>query len=541
MDEDIGEGSPIIGGKKTISLNISKEVSLDEAVQELHNSVKEKTIPWSMSKDFAPNAIIIFLWAFIGFLLLISTSSFVGFATQFIFPGYYNAALIVFVLFILYFIIGIAIPVLLFRANYYSKVLNNSKLNKIKNNINNIKEGIFLGVAYKHKLDVPHYLENNNEYKSMQFTKTVVDVGEYEPYVIDYLKEPNYNILNIGSSGFGKSVTSMSFAVRASLNYGIKFLIIDYNGEYEKFSDKCNLTAWHAGKNFKINLFKLNGVDPETRASFVSDTLVATAKLTPLQATKVKSALMYYYRMKKIPRLLDIFIDLSKNSKNELICQRLRAIQRVIGKEPKEFWTSILNTNNIVNLAGLNETEKELAVHMILERIYELFNREQELNSKLRLLVIIDEAWRATHKGRYDSDEYEPLVSRIARQGRKYGFGIMLTTQQLSDAPGPFINSSAIKFIHNYQDSDTLNSMARLFKLSVFESTYIENANIGEALVINKGRKIAKSQWWNDYVKIHPLEEEEFAKLAAQNQRYIPKVIDEPSMPIDAYENGSYK
>jgi hypothetical protein len=541
MDVDDGGEGPIIGNKKTISLNMSKEVSLDEAVQELHSSVKEKIIPWSMSKDFTSNVIIIFLWAFIGFLLLISTSSFIGLATMFIPSDYYNVAIILLILFILYFLIGIIIPILLFRANYYSKFLNNSKLKEIKNNINNIKEGVFLGVAYKHKLDVPHYLENNNEYRSMHFTKTVVDVGEYEPYIIDYLKEPNYNILNIGSSGFGKSITSMSFAVRASLNYGIKFLIIDYNGEYEKFSDKCNLTVWHAGKDFKINLFKLNGVDPETRASFVSDTLVTTAKLTPLQATKVKSALMYYYRMKKIPRLLDIFIDLSKNSKNELICQRLRAIQRVIGKEPKEFWTSILNTNNIVNLAGLNETEKELAVHMILERIYELFNKEQELNSKLRLLVIIDEAWRATHKGRYEDGEYESLVSKIARQGRKYGFGIMLTTQQLSDAPGPFINSSAIKFIHNYQDSDTLNSMARLFKLSVFESTYIENANIGETLVIDKGRKIAKSQWWNDYVKVYPLEDSEFTKLAAQNQKYIPKVIEEPSMPIEAYENGSYK
>jgi len=538
MDDDFDSGGPIIGAGG-ISLKQTKEISLDDAVQELHNNVKEKVLPWSMSKDFGFHLVLIFIWAFIGLFLLFSANSFLGFLNLFIaMPHFY---IMILALFILYLIIGIILPVLILRSYYYSKFPNSSMIKEVNKELQNIKEGVLLGIAYKHKIDVPHYLENNQTYKSMQMTKTVVDVGDYGPYVIDYLKEPNYNILNIGSSGFGKSVTSMSFAVRASLVYGIKFLIIDYNGEYEKFADKCNLTVWHAGKDFKINLFKLNGVDPETRASFISDSLVATAKLTPLQATKVKSAVMRYYKMKKIPRLLDVFIDLSRDSKNELICQRLRAIQRVIGKEPKEFWDSLLSGNNIVNLSGLNETEKELAVHMILERIYELFNREQELNNKLRLLVIIDEAWRATHKSRYEEDEYEPLVSKIARQGRKYGFGIMLTTQQLDDAPGPFINSSAIKLIHNYQDSDTLNSISKLFKLSTFESTYIENAGIGELLIIDKGKKIAKSQWWNDYVKVLPIRDDEFAKLAALNQRYNPKVIEEPSMPIDAYELGTYK
>ncbi|MGC8571715.1 MAG: ATP-binding protein [Candidatus Micrarchaeia archaeon] len=513
-----------------------REVSIHDAIDELHSKLhrNESQKSWSDSSHFYSDLLIIGIWAFFLFIVLSSLSGFLIVFFITIAPHFVVHAVLILTL--LFFLVGIIIPILLFRSSYYSSTLGKSKVNSMINELKTMKDGVPLGISYKHKIDMTNYIESNNAYKMMQLTKKVVEVGEDAPISIDYLHEPNYNVLNIGSSGFGKSVTSTTFAVRAFLNHNVRFLIIDYNGEYEQFAEQANLTIWHAGKDFKINLFKLNGLSPEERASMAADSLVTCAELTSLQATKVKAVVMKYYKDKKIPKLLNVFIDLSKSSKNELICQRLRAIQRVVGKEPKEFWDNLLNSNNVINLSGLNESEKELAVHTILERIYELFNRQQELNSSLRLLILVDEAWRTTQTKRFESKDYEPLISRIARQGRKYGFGILFATQQLSDAPLAFINSSAIKIIHNYQDSDTLNSIARLFKLSVFESAYIENAGIGEALLIDKGRRIKRSQWWNDYVKVVPLDDEEIKRAASMNKKFVPNPIDEPSMPIDEYE-----
>ncbi len=530
----IGEETSI-GDNNIISIGEKKEISFEDAMLELHSKLYRGTpqISWSNSNKFFQNILIIGVWDFILLLIMAPFSGILFFMFD-IAPHFVLNTLIT--MLGIFFFIGVFLPILLFRDNYYSKIPKPIQINKMTETLKSSKEGIPLGLSYKHKIDVPHYLENKGRYNSIQFTRKIVDVGEDAPLVVDYLHEPNYNVLNIGSSGFGKSVTSTTFAVRAFLNHNIKFLIIDYNGEYEQFAERTNLTVWHAGKDFKINPFKLNGLTPEERASMAADSLITCAQLTSLQATKVKSIVMKYYKERKIPKLLNIFIDLSKSSKNELICQRLRAIQRIVGKEPKEFWDNLLKGNNIVNLSGLNESEKELAVHTILERIYELFNRQQELNSSLRLLILVDEAWRTTQTKKFESEDYEPLISRIARQGRKYGFGLLFATQQVSDAPLAFINSSAVKIIHNYQDSDNLNNIAKLFNLSIFESAYIENAGIGEAILIDKRRRISKNQWWNDYIKIIPLDDNEIEKAAGLNNKIIPQHIDEPSMPIDEYE-----
>ncbi len=65
----------------------------------------------------------------------------------------------------------------------------------------------------------------------------------------------------MGGSGPGKTVTTKAFMTRAALKYGLKLLIIDWNGEYESPADSIGATTWHVPKELKTNPFALSGSD----------------------------------------------------------------------------------------------------------------------------------------------------------------------------------------------------------------------------------------------------------------------------------------
>ena len=212
--------------------------------------------------------------------------------------------------------------------------------------------------------------------------------------------------------------------------------------------------------------------------------------------------------------------------------QRLKMIQRVIGYEPEEFWTDLLQRNNVVSLRGLSEAEKGVAAYAIFQRVYEIFNEKPELNRKMQLMLVLDEAWKILQS--QQQDRQEALPSQIVRLGRKYGFGILVSTQQMTDMPPTFLNSSAVQIIHRYRETSATLSVASLYNLGQFETAYLNTAKPGEAMVFDQYRS-QLGQWWLDYVKVAMLNKKETDTLAQLYDTYEPKPIHETQLPIDDY------
>lgn len=200
-----------------------------------------------------------------------------------------------------------------------------------------------------------------------------------------------------------------AFISRVSASDRIPFLVIDWYGENEVWAREANATLWKVPEHFKVNLFKLNGLSKESRASIAVDGLAVYAHLTALQSTKVKSALLKFYLDGKEPTLLELWeAPCGRHAgKGNVLNQRLRGIQRVIGSEPEGFWNSIFTGNNVVSMIGLNENEKALVAYSILQRLTELFDKEQWQGKGPRLMVVIDEAWQILRRL---SSIYSPLV-----------------------------------------------------------------------------------------------------------------------------------
>ncbi len=99
-------------------------------------------------------------------------------------------------------------------------------------------------------------------------------------------------------------------------------------------------------ETFKVNPFKLSGLTMEARASLIEEMLVVAARLTQLQATRIKDMVLAKYLSGEEVALDQIVEKLKEDGrKSGMLMLKLSAIWRVIGEEPKEFWDSIFGTN----------------------------------------------------------------------------------------------------------------------------------------------------------------------------------------------------
>ncbi len=403
------------------------------------------------------------------------------------------------------------------------------------------EDGVSLGMSYKHYIQLRHEVEKEDITLRGANSEAVL-VGENQDYVLDYANEPNPHMIVVGGSGSGKTVTTKAFMTRASLKYGLHLLIIDWNGEYESYADQIGATVWHVPRELKINPFALRGASIADRASSIIDLMVFGAKLTPLQANNVRSEVLEFYAKDIEPTLAEIdkvILDMRKDrsasdlwrAQCDLIDQRFRSVQRVIGAEPEEFYKRMLSSNNVVSLAGLNDYEKALVSYAVLQRIYEEFNKKPELNNEVKLIIVLDEAWQIL-QSKIGEENMESLPSRIVRLGRKDGFGMLVSTQQIEDVPNTFINSSSIRVIHSYHGASIYGNTADIFGLGDFETAYLKTSERGEALIFDKGRAM-RGQLWADYVKVDILTKKELEAMKEKSDKFKPALIDEPELPLD--------
>lgn len=409
--------------------------------------------------------------------------------------------------------VGISLLALLMLLWFASSAWNVAMLAQGRIKVN---KGILVGISY------PRIAEQyaNVEAEPRRSTNIADMLGSPGKYYVDYDSEPNPHVLMVGSSGSGKTSTAKTFICRNYLKYGTHFLMIDWNGDNEAWAAECGAILWKVPLNFKINMFKLSGMNPEQRASMIEDALLIAGRMTMLQATKVRNMALRAYMEGGEPTLDGIMETLNRDGrKNSLITFRLSAIWRVIGDEPDAFWKSIFENNTVISLAGLNESEKAVVAYFLLQRICELFEKE-EPGRKESLLVVVDEAWQLLNSSNRLGTS-ESLAERVVRVGRRYGFGIMTSTQQLGDVPESFINSSSLIFLHNYRQLQQ-NKLA----LSQFDLAYLGSAGQGECLIFDRLRA-QKGQTHSDYVKVSQLNSEEYASLKAKSAAF-----DVPSYAI---------
>ncbi len=162
------------------------------------------------------------------------------------------------------------------------------------------------------------------------------------------------------------------------------------------------------------------------------------------------------------------------------------------------------NENEIIyfNLANIPEAQKISISSEILQKSVSLM-RKQEINPNKRIFIVLDEAWKLLNK--------EVSLETIIREGRKYGIGLILSSQLVDDADSTILSNIATLFLFRTQNKKSLERIAKNYNLAENQISKVQDLELGSCLAIQVYKSDQRSAFivrkviglnFNDMIKI---------------------------------------
>lgn len=304
-----------------------------------------------------------------------------------------------------------------------------------------------------------------------EFKRMLIKVGHQRKNEKPIIIEPNNpkmvthpNIGITGTMGTGKTQLLRSiiaqFSKSQESNVGSKpmgLLVFDYKGDYndDNFLEKVGGTCTFCNIPFnplKLLKTKRNVMQnlPAITAEAISDSLVKSFESAgPVQRAKITQTIIDTYNEfgitsdsntwdKPAPTINDI-IDryLENNNATDTVYSYFNSIKNfgVFSSNPKEC-VSIFEWLDRVRVIDLTEINSDAVKSVVVSLILDVLNKEMLLlgpseidedgRRQLRAMIVADEAHQFMQK------DFN-AVEQIFRQGRAFGVGMILATQNISD------------------------------------------------------------------------------------------------------------
>ena len=308
----------------------------------------------------------------------------------------------------------------------------------------------------------------------------------------------NPHLCVVGITGSGKSYFVKTFITRASITLGASALILDWAGEYSDWVRAVGGKVVEFGKD-GINLLDTGGATPHSRTRQVMESLEILTDISsfPSQRRLTEEAIEKSYlrkgfslhkvaARKKPPTLEDVHRILAKKSgRNSDSAEAAHRIKNLLFSSGKSFSESTISLSQLmsglvcVDLHSLPmESLRSLAGLAILQFVKEKMRASpyEAASKSPRLFVVCDEAWKIASDGRSD-------VVSIVREGRKYGFSLIVASQNPTDVHRSiFANAGTVLAFRL-----TLSSERDFLRSSLSYSDFFEvrshSLTVGSALV----------------------------------------------------------
>jgi ABC-type dipeptide/oligopeptide/nickel transport system ATPase component len=298
--------------------------------------------------------------------------------------------------------------------------------------------------------------------------------GSNSPVVFNPYARNNYNIVILGETGSGKSMTTKVFLRRLRKKLSIEINGIDPENEYVKdvVAKELNITPVliKPGQKLGLDLMKFvreGFIDATDAAELIADLYYVPQELRPrLRRLFVSSDADTIFQ----------FVDELKESKADDLLKYLDAI----GSPPDSYvydGNSINVTGNIV--FGIKELRNQ-RLKVVVSSLLTLLLQKKMLSGKQ--LLFVDEAWIFS--------EYPAvlnLLQEVARRGRKYGDIFMYITQRpwdvYSTPEGRTILEQAATAILLRQRAAATEVLQKAYNLSQAEIDYLLSANPGQGII----------------------------------------------------------
>jgi hypothetical protein len=322
------------------------------------------------------------------------------------------------------------------------------------------------------------------------------------PFFWNSRKLLNPHLCVVGTTGSGKSYFVKTFITRASLTLGASALILDWAGEYAEWVRAAGGRVVSFGSQ-GINLLDLGGAAPHARLSQVMDALRILTDISsyPAQCRLTEDAIEKAYvsagfpmarappqcarRSRKPPTLASVQRILGRQArKSQDAAEAAHRIKRLLLSSGSSFTASTMPLSSLlsglvcVDLHSLStETLRSLAGLSILQFVKERMRASSySAGAPPRLFVVVDEAWKIA------SDERSDVVS-IVREGRKYGFGLIVASQNPTDVHKSIFSNAGTMMLFRLTHASERDYVRSSLAYSDFYEEESRLLSVGQALV----------------------------------------------------------
>ncbi len=276
------------------------------------------------------------------------------------------------------------------------------------------------------------------------------------PFMFDLDSTMNRNIAVLGMSGSGKSYFLKSMIIRSCVWRDSSVLIVDWNNEYKEVVRFLGGSILKLGTDLKMNIFDIYDIRDTRHIRGISDTISHLLNLNDAESYAVYERILQISGEKKsqsvnIVTLIDRFSQDGNELGKRLAKKLLQLKANPMFADSTSFdRRSLLGGITSIDFSELKDDAQrgeisKVMLNMIVELMHSIDIDQIKGNSER--IIVLDETWRLVR----NSEE----VGVLFREGRKYGFSVIVATQLVSDISNEILSNAASVFLFKMQnDSD---------------------------------------------------------------------------------------